>query len=188
MITPDFTNFWTQSLQQSFNPKVAIGHKGLIFPEAVTALGALGYNLCTAGTWNPRSVWKDSMTGMSCQELADEYEAFSGAQWTDAQLILVQFEWAADLFKRVTDVDDKQGIVTAIKGTKLVSSFGTIDFTAAVAENTKHPHPNVCVPPHAAGQWVKATSGKWKVDKTVAFTTDPAEVAIEATVQPIVYS
>ena len=61
MLTPDFTNFWTQSHQQSYQPKMAIGHKGLIFPEGVLAMGEIGYNLCSAGTWFPNGKFIDSL-------------------------------------------------------------------------------------------------------------------------------
>lgn len=187
MITPDFTNFWTQAQQQGFHPKVAFGHKGLIFPEGVIALGPLGINLSTAGTWTPRSKFIDSLTGMTCKELADEYEAFSGNQWSEAVIILCLFEWAADVFTRVKAVDDKQDIVSAIKATKLDTCLGQIDFTAPVKDMTHHPHPNACVPPQACGQWVKATSGKWPIDKLLVFTTDPQIVELDGTLQPLTY-
>ncbi len=59
---------------------MAIGHKGLIFPEGVLSMGEIGYNLSSAGTWTPRQKFVDSLTGMNCQQIADEYEAFSGSQ------------------------------------------------------------------------------------------------------------
>ena len=98
------------------------------------------------------------------------------------------FEWAADLFKRTTSIDDKEAIVSAIKTTKLDTCLGTIDFTAPVKANTHHPHPNVCYPPEAAAQWIKATSGKWRIDKVPVFTTDPNLIAVKAKTQPITYS
>lgn len=188
MLTPDFTNFWTQARQQAYEPVIPFGQKALIFPEAVQALGESGYNLCCSGTWTPRSEFKDSLTGMTCRQLADEYEAFSGNQWSEAMIILTGFEWAADIFKRVTNVDDKEEYVTRIKETKLPCMLGTIDFTQPVKEMTKHPHPNVAVPPQAAGQWVKAEAGsKWPIDKVLIFTTSPDIVKVEAELQPMQY-
>jgi branched-chain amino acid transport system substrate-binding protein len=188
MLTPDFTNFWTQAHQQSYQPKVAIGHKGLIFPEGVLAMGEIGYNLCSAGTWTPRQKFLDSLTGMTCQQIADEYEAFSGGEWSEAVFILALFEWANDLFKRVANVDDKEAIVSAIKTTKLETCLGLLDFTAPVKDMSHHPNINACSPPQACGQWVKATSGKWKIDKLLVFTTDPDVVALDGKVQPMQYS
>jgi branched-chain amino acid transport system substrate-binding protein len=187
MLTPDFTNMWTQARQQSFKPTIAFGHKGLIFPESVVALGEIGYNLCCAGTWTPRAKFIDSLTGKNCQQIAEEYEAFSGNQWSEALIISALFEWTVDLFGRVADVEDKEAIVTAIKGTNVMSILGSIDFTTPIAENSRHPHPNCTVPVQAAGQWVKATEGKWKVEKKILYTTDPSAVEVEATLQPLVY-
>jgi branched-chain amino acid transport system substrate-binding protein len=187
MLTPDFTTMWTQAHQQAFKPRVAFGHKGLIFPESVVALGEMGYNLCCAGTWTPHAHFVDSLTGMNCQEIADEYEAFSGQQWSEALIISALFEWTVDVFKRVSDIESKQAIVDTIKTTNFNSILGSIDFTAPVKDNTRHPHPNCCVPVQAAGQWIKATSGKWKVDKQILFTTDPTAVEVNGTLQPLVY-
>ncbi|MFH0915464.1 MAG: ABC transporter substrate-binding protein [bacterium] len=188
MLTPDFTNFWTQSHQQAFQPKVAIGHKGLIFPEGVLSMGEIGYNLSSAGTWTPRSKFIDSLTGMNCMELAEEYEAFSGSQWSEAVIILSLFEWAADVFKRAASADDREGIVSAIKATKLDTCIGQIDFTAPVQEMSHHPFVNACTPPQACGQWVKATEGKWPIDKHLVFTTDPDIIELDGSLQPIVYN
>jgi branched-chain amino acid transport system substrate-binding protein len=188
MLTPDFTNYWTQARQQSYEPIVPFGQKALIFPESVQALGEIGINLCCSGTWTPRSSFKDSLTGMTCQQLADEYEKFSGNQWSEAMIILTGFEWANDIFKRVTNVDDKEGYVKAITTTKLPCMLGTIDFTLPVKEMTYHPHPNVGVPPEAAGQWIKSEPGsKWPIDKVLIFTTSPDVISVEAQLQPMKY-
>jgi branched-chain amino acid transport system substrate-binding protein len=189
MLTPDFTNFWTQAHQQAYQPVVAIGHKGLIFPEGLLSMGEIGYNLCSAGTWTPRSKFIDSLTGMDCKQLADEYEAFSGSQWSEAVIILSLFEWATDVFKRAPSVDDRPGIASAINTTKLDTCIGQIDFTAPVKDMTHHPFINACTPPQACGQWVKTAAGsKWPIDKLLVFTTDPAVIAVEGTVQPLTYS
>lgn len=188
MLTPDFTNYWTQARQQSYQPVVPFGQKALIFPESVQALGETGINLCCSGTWTPRSNFKDSLTGMTCQQLADEYEAFSGNQWSEAMIILTGFEWAADIFKRLTNVDDKEEYVKMITSTKLPCMLGTIDFTLPVKEMTYHPHPNVGVPPEAAGQWIKSAAGsKWPIDKVLIFTTSPDVIKVEAELQPMKY-
>lgn len=187
MLTPDFTTMWTQAHQQGFKPKVAFGHKGLIFPESVVALGEIGYNLCCAGTWTPRAKFVDSLTGMNCAEIADEYEAYSGQQWSEALIISALFEWSADLYKRLADVDNKEAVVDGIRSTNFRSILGSIDFTAPVDERSRHPHPNCTVPVQASGQWVKATSGKWQVDKRILYTTDSSAVEVDGTLEPLVY-
>jgi branched-chain amino acid transport system substrate-binding protein len=192
MLTPDFTKMWTQAHQQGFKPKVAFGHKGLIFPESVEALGNLGYNLLASGTWTPRATFKDSLTGKNCQQIADEYETYSAnqgekKQWSEALIISSLFEWAVDIFKNVPDPKSKDQIVAQIKKTNISTILGKLDFTLPVKDNSHHPHPNCCVPVEAVGQWVKATSGPWPLDKKTVFTQDPTAVAVEAKVQPLVY-
>ncbi len=187
MLTPDFTTMWAQAHQQGFKPKVAFGHKGLIFPESVVALGEMGYNLLCAGTWTPRAHFTDSLTGMDCAQIAEEYEGFSGAQWSESLIILSMFEWALDVYKRTSDIESKDATVAAIRQTNFQSILGQIDFTAPVKDMTRHPHPNCAVPVQASGQWVKATSGKWPVDKRILYTTDSSAVEVDGTLQPIVY-
>jgi hypothetical protein len=126
---------------------------------------------------------------MSCQEIADEYETFSGNQYSEAVIILILFEWAADIFKRVTNIDDKAEIAATIGSTKLDTCLGQIDFTAPVADMSHHPFVNGCVPPQACGQWVKTPEGStWPIDKSLVFTTDPEIVVLDGTLQPLTYS
>jgi branched-chain amino acid transport system substrate-binding protein len=196
MLAPDFTSFWTQAHQRGYKPKVVCVNKALTPPEAVTAMGELGNHLCCDVTITPRNIWIDSLSGMSTKQLCDEYEAFSGQQWTEAQLCLVAFEWANDILKRVTNVDDKEAYVTAIKSTKLKFSLGTIDYTAPVEDGLgggkHHPYPNACSPPQGTGQWVKATSGKWMYDKVIcsAYDAGPGynQLPIEAKLLSMEYS
>ena len=128
------------------------------------------------------------MTGMNCQEIADEYEAFSGNEYSEAVIILVLFEWAADVFRRVGNLDDKEEIAAAIGQTKLDTCLGQIDFTAPVAEMSHHPFVNGCSPPQACGQWVKTPEGsKWPIDKLLVFSTDPDIVQLDGKLQPLTY-
>lgn len=188
MVAPDFANFWTQALQQSFRPKVVCVNRGLTFPEAVIALGERAHNLCSDGAWTPRGTFKDSLTGMTQRQLADEYEALTGSMWSENIMMLVKFEWVADVFRRVTDIEDKEGIASAIGSTKLDCCFGpTLDFTVPVQEDSYHPQVNVTVAPHAECQWVKTTGGKWPVEKVVVYPLDPNLLETEAEIQPLLY-
>ncbi len=103
-------------------------------------------------------------------------------------IILALFEWAADLFKRVTNVDDKAGIASAIGQTKVDTILGQIDFTAPVKDMTHRPFINGCSPPQACGQWVKTAEGsKWPIDKMLVFSTDPEIVVLDGKLQPLTY-
>jgi hypothetical protein len=73
------------------------------------------------------------------------------------------FEWAADVLKRTTNVDDKNLIIEAIKTTKIESIDGPIDFTQEIgATGGTRPVPNVVRTPLSGGQWRK--SAKWNYD------------------------
>ena len=187
MLTPDFTNFWKQSIQQSFQPKVVCMSKALIFPAAVTALGDIGYDLCGEGGWGPYAKFSEPLTGLTSPELCEKYEAATGQMWDETAAQIFLLGWAVDVFERATDADDKESVVTAIKGTKLTSLYGPMDFTAPVADQTYHPHPNVVTIPCAVAQWLKGT-GKWPVDKVLVHSTDESVFQAAAAVQPITYS
>ena len=74
-IPPDFVNFWKQSYQQGFKPMAATVGKALLFPAEMEAIGDIGYGLTTECWWSPWHPFKSSLTGQTCQELADA--------WTD---------------------------------------------------------------------------------------------------------
>ena len=46
MIPPDFANFWSQSAQQGFNPKIVTIGKALLFPSVIESLGERVVTAC----------------------------------------------------------------------------------------------------------------------------------------------
>jgi branched-chain amino acid transport system substrate-binding protein len=121
IITPDFTNFWKQAVQQGYNPKVLTIGKALLFPQTLEAIGDIAYNTTVEAVWHPSWPFKDSITGMTCQQLADDYMAVTGEQWTAPIGQYAKFEWAVDVFKRVTNLDDKEDIIDKVRTTKLAT-------------------------------------------------------------------
>jgi branched-chain amino acid transport system substrate-binding protein len=188
---PDFTNFWKQSVQQGFHPKIATIAKALLFPQTPTAVGPIAYNTTVECVWHPTWPFKDSLTGMTCQQLADDYEAKTGQEWTMPIAQLAKFEWAVDVYKRATNLDDKAGVVEAIKGTKMVTCLGPIDFTSPVEpadpSKTKHPVLNVYKTPMSGGQWIKGT-GKWPFDMVICSSANSPEIKTQATMLPMQYT
>jgi branched-chain amino acid transport system substrate-binding protein len=95
--TPDFTNFWKQSLQQGFKPPVPSQALALGFPQAAEAIGPTVYGLIGPdGSWHPTFPFKDSLTGMTCQELADDYEKATTSEWTGAIGSHAKTSWAIE--------------------------------------------------------------------------------------------
>jgi branched-chain amino acid transport system substrate-binding protein len=171
---PLFTNFWKQALQQGFKPKISWFGKALLFHETLIALGDSGIGLTDEVVWHPTFPYKSSLTGQTCQELSDQYTADTGAGWSEPIGQYGKFEWAIDIYKRMTDIDDKEQFPTVVQATKLDTINGLIDFTVPVKMGTVHPVLNVYKIKIAGGQWVKTAGGKWPYDLQLCFSNDPA--------------
>ena len=183
-IPPDFANMWKQCAQQGFKPKIATVGKALLFPQAVEALGELGNLVSTEVWWTPRHPFKSSLTGETCQQVADDFETRTGMQWTQPLLHYGVFEVVADALKRCADIEDKQKIVDAIATTKMETLAGPVDFTSPVAEGSMHPVKNVYRSPLVGGQWVKG-SGKYMYELVVVNNKMAPEIKVEGALQAL---
>ena len=88
-----FTNFWKQAKQQGFNPKVATIAKAILFPQSVEALGDVAIGLTSEVAWHPAFPFKSSLTGETCQMVADEYEKRTKQQWSIPLLHYIVGKW-----------------------------------------------------------------------------------------------
>lgn len=185
---PLFTNFWTQALQQNFKPKICCFGKALLFHETLIALKDAGMGLSDEVVWHPSFPYASSLTGQTCQELADQYTAETGNGWTEALGQYGKFEWMVDVYQRMTDIDDKEQFPTVVAATKMDTVNGPIDFTTEVKPGTVHPFPNVYKIRIAAGQWLKTEAGaKWPYDLALCFANSP-DIPTTATLQPMQYA
>ncbi len=187
MIPPDFTNFWKQCSQQGFKPKAVTMAKSILFPSAVEALGKLGYGLSSEVWWSPSHPFKSSLSGQTCQQLADAYTAASGKQWTQPIMHYEVFEVVADALKRTSNVDDKNSILSAVVATDLDTIAGHITWKAGPPLN---PGPNVCRTPLVGGQWNKGTKYPFNLDVVnSAWAKKEMNIDIATTAQyvPIAY-
>jgi branched-chain amino acid transport system substrate-binding protein len=183
MLPPDFTNFWKQSLQQGFNPMIATVGKALLFPQSLEALGDIGYNLSSECWWSPNHPFTSSLTGQTCREIADQYEADNDQQWTQPILHYAIFEVVADALKRTTNVDDKAVIRDAIAATDMQTIGGQITWNSS--DKKLNPVPNVCTTPITGGQWVKGD--KYPFNLVVVNNSYSPEVPTQAELLPIAY-
>jgi branched-chain amino acid transport system substrate-binding protein len=189
MTTPELSNFWKGCLRASYHPKLMGAAKALVAAEELNALGDIGNNLYTSAGWTPAYPFKDTLTGMSAQELADEYEKMMGRQWGPILQEYARFEWAVDILKRTKDLSSHASILEALTTTKMTTTIGPIDFTSPVKMGTDHPVPNVYRVQMAAGQWRLAKpGGKWKFDFVLTANAGAPLVPIQDKVQPITYS
>jgi branched-chain amino acid transport system substrate-binding protein len=186
---PDFVNFWKQSIQQSWLPKVSIWGKALLFPQSLEAIGPIGVGLCADQWWGADWPYKSALLGETCQQFAGEYEARTDSQWTQPLGHFMVFEWAADVLSRTPSVDDKEAIMAAVKTTKLETLIGPIDFSAPVEPvgppwkaGPRHVVENVYKINHPAGQWVEGT--KWPFDLVTVSNAGSPMIPVGAELQP----
>ncbi len=188
-IPPDFTNFWKQSIQQGWVPKCATYAKALLFPQSVEALGSIANGLTTEVWWTPTHPFTSSLTGETCGEIASDFEAKTGQQWTQPLLHYICFEMAVDCIKRATDPKDKTAIIDAAKTMNFESLGGPIDFAAPIEPagppwkvGPCHIVENVYKSPLVGGQWVIGTN--YPFELVVVVNDAGTMVPIGATVQP----
>ncbi len=157
-IPPDFTTFWTQAKQQGFVPKAASIGKAILFPVSVEALGDAGHNLSSEVWWSPSHPFSSTLTGQTSSELAEDYTASTGRQWTQPiGFIHALFELAQDVTGRVSEVDDGDAVAEAIAATDLSTVVGPIAWNG----NGLPPFAakNVAKTPLVGGQWRLADGG-----------------------------
>jgi branched-chain amino acid transport system substrate-binding protein len=180
-LPPDFTNFWKQASQQGFKPKIASVGKALLFPASVEALGDIGEGMSTEVWWSPNHPFKSSLTGATARQLADDYIAKSGKQWTQPiGFVHALFEVAADSLKRAGNPDDRDAIVGAIKASNLDTIVGHIQWTGK-------PFPNVAKTPLVGGQWRKG-SGNAKFDLVIVSNKDHPDIPSAGELETIPYA
>ncbi len=184
---PDFTNFWSQAIQQGYRPKIASMSKATLFHQTIEALGDIGIGLSDHMVWHPTFPYKSYLTGQTCQEYADTWTAESGKQWTQPLGQLGKYEWAVDVLKRTKDIENKEAYVDAIVTTKFEGINGPVDYTLPVKMGTVHPVPNVYKIKIAGGQWAKSQDPKWKYDLYICYGQDP-NMKVQKKFEPVAYA
>jgi branched-chain amino acid transport system substrate-binding protein len=160
VIPPDFTTFWNQANQQGFKPKVASIGKAILFPQSVESFGAAGHNLSSEVWWSPNHPFKSSLSGKNAAELAADYTAQSGRQWTQPiGFVHTLFEVAANVMGRVKDVTDKEAVAAAIAATSMETMVGKIAWDGAGLP--PFAAKNVCKTQLVGGQWRRSADGKF---------------------------
>jgi branched-chain amino acid transport system substrate-binding protein len=168
MNPPDFTNFWKQVAQQGFQPKAVVVNKACLFPQSAEALGPIGNGIMTELWWHPTFPWKSSLTGETCQQLADDFEKTADQQWTAPLLHYCVGEMAIYTIKNATDPKSKDALLKAITSMRFDSIVGPIDFTAPLGDPSKpgpgHKMTNVYDHGLGGAQWLML-GGKYTFDQ-----------------------
>jgi branched-chain amino acid transport system substrate-binding protein len=160
VIPPDFTTFRNQSKQQGLNPKAITVAKAILFPESVEALGETGHNLSSEVWWSPNHPFKSSLTGKTAAELAADYTAQTGRQWTQPiGFVHSLFEVASNVMGRVSDIKSADEVAAAIAATSMDTMVGKIAWDGAGLP--PFAAKNVCKTQLVGGQWRRAADGKF---------------------------
>ena len=169
-IPPDFTNFWKQAIQQDWTPKIGTYAKPILFPTAIEAIGDIAIGLTSECWWSPAYPFTSPLTNETCAEFAAEFEKRTNLQWTQPLMHFLVFEWAVDVLKRATSVDDAEAILAAVETTKMDTICGPVDFTAPVEPpgppwepGPHHVHKNVWKSPVVGGQWRRGTTHPYDI-------------------------
>ncbi|MGW3351963.1 ABC transporter substrate-binding protein [Nonomuraea rubra] len=156
-IPPDFQTFWKQAQQQGFKPKLATVAKVMLFPSEAEALGRLTENIATDIWWSPAHPYKSTLDGKSAKQLADDFAASSGKQWTQALgSVYSLFEIAVQAFKEAGDPKDRDEVASKLRAMKIGCMSGDLDFTTG-------PKPGIALMHPVGGQWRKGEKFPWDV-------------------------
>jgi branched-chain amino acid transport system substrate-binding protein len=155
-LPPDFATMWTQALQQGFKPKLATVAKVLLFPTDAYAMGNKVYNIATDAWWVPGLPWTSSLTGDTCQQLADQFTAAGLGQPNQNISNYTLFEVAYQAFQAVDDPHDKTALAAALFQVKLPQAIaGPLDYTST--DPKTNPAPGVAITLPVGIQWQKGT-------------------------------
>lgn len=188
MIDPDWTILTKQCAQQSFKPKIMEGIKPTLFPATLEAVGPIGDGQCGTQWFHPTYPFKSSLTGETCQQLCDDFEAKLGRQWEQTIMHYVLFEWAVDVLSRTTNLDDKEEMIKRVAETNMKDSVaGPFDFTAPVQWGTAHPVQNNVITPTYGGQWRLTNGGKYQFELVVVSNAAAPQVAVADKLKPMAW-
>ncbi len=176
-LPPDFNVMWKQAAQQGYKPKLATVAKVLLFPSDVKALGNLVNNVATDAWWTPNMPWKSSLTGETCQQIADQYEAATGQQWVQALSNYSLFEVAYAALTAAGDPHDKAAVADAMFKVNIEGLAGQLDWTSK-----KNPAPGVVDTPCVGVQW--KPSSKWGFSMAVVDNTLMPNVPTTGNLEP----
>jgi branched-chain amino acid transport system substrate-binding protein len=182
---PGFVTFWEQAVSQGLEVKVSTQSGALILPSEVEALGDLGSGQSVETWFHPEFPFTSDVTGLSARQVAAQFSADSGRQWTQSLGLFGQFEIWADILRRCSDPTEKSAIVAAVEQTNLTTVGGPVNWI----ENPD-PHSgwwNFARKPVTGGQWVKGT-GKYPYDLQIVTNATDSDIPIQGAPTEIVHA
>lgn len=190
---PDFATFWKvagahvdeRGRPNPYRPKVATVAQALLFPAFIEVLRPNASGLCSEVWWHPACPYRSSLTGQTAAQLAQEYTAVTGRQWTQPIGPLhAMFEVAFDALRRA-GLGDRQAIAQALGSTDLRTVAGRLTWG-----DTQYMPPaaarNVARSPAFGGQWLATGNGaQFAFDLVVVANPGHPEIPIGGPVRPL---
>ena len=159
---------------RAISPRSCSMSKALLFHQSIEAVGDIGI-----GTVRPHGL----ASHVPVQELSHRPDlpgvrrsrttAETGEQWTQPLGQLGKYEWAVDVLKRVTDIENKEPYVDVIKTTKFEGINGPVDFNLPVSRAPSARSPTCARSRSPAASGTKAEGSKFKYDIYICFGQDP---------------
>jgi branched-chain amino acid transport system substrate-binding protein len=172
MLTPqEFATFWQQAGDADYRPRLVTVSQALLFPSSVQALGDAAGGLGTEVWWSPNHQYKSSLTGQTCRQLAEDYTARTGRQWTQPLgFAHALFEIANEALALVSSPSDRTGLAAALRSLRTDTVCGPVRFGASASAPR-----TVATAKLAGGQW-RRTGGM--LDLVVVSSRYPAEIPV----------
>ena len=150
-IPPHFHGFSAQAAQQGLDFQLITMGRAYLFPKDANGNPLeIADGLTCEVWWTPWHPFRSSITGMTCQELADRYEAEHDDVWSPPMgYKYAGMEIAVDALRRAASLDPAR-IRDAIGATDLDTMVGRIRYD---------PVTRVAETPLVGGQWVLNDAG-----------------------------
>ncbi len=184
-LPPDFNTFWKQASQQNWNPKLATVAKVMLFPTDVYALGDLSNNVATDAWWTPNSPNKSSLTGMTANTFAANYQKVTKQQWIQSMgSTYALFEIVIEALKKVRNPHDRKAVANALKEVNYHGMNGPLNFSAKT-----NPAKGIGIIKPVGVQWKRGSAElvghkKWPWSPWVVDNSLNKHVPLQANLEP----
>lgn len=168
---PEWASFVKQCAQMGYKPKVMTIAKALLFPGGVQALGKSAHGMSTEIWWSPAYPFRSSLTGQTARQLADTYMAATKKEWTQPIGVMhALIETGIAALKASGDPKNPQKVADAIRGLKLDTVIGRLDFAGSGIKNVSKMRV-------VGGQWI--IDDKGKLDIVVTHNGTAPEIPVQ---------
>ncbi|MDR2295824.1 MAG: ABC transporter substrate-binding protein [Clostridiales Family XIII bacterium] len=144
-VAPDFASFASQAEQQGLKYDLATLGRAFLYPADANANPPeIAEGLTCEVWWSPWHPYTSSLTGMTCAEMASQYEEEFGIEWSAPMgYKYAGVEIAIDALKRAQSLDP----------VKIRDAIGETDLDTIVGPIKYDPATHVAETPIVGGQW-----------------------------------